>query len=244
MSGFVQGRNCLFKVNVLGSYLPLICAKSFSCEVTTDTVETTTQGSGPFKSFDYDSLSATLSFDGIQKIVDAASNPTLYDMLAAQLGFITMGFKMLFVDPDGLVKQLSGECLVSRTTLSAAINESAGGTLELQVSDDLILSTPTSSCDIDMTSFNIIGSTTTNIPSGGIHIVGDAGPFTIVPIYTGGPAARFDYQIDGGGYNTTFASTWIMNIVPGVHTINIIPYCDGNVSPGTFTSTISVVSPP
>lgn len=242
MSGFVQGRNCLFKVNVLGSYLPLICAKSFSVNIESDFVETTTQGTGQFKAFDYDSLTAALSFEGVQKIVDAATNPTFYDMLAAQMSFLEVGFKMLFIDPDGITKELTGQVLIKSTNLSASISDPAAGALELQLTGDLTVNDPASSCDILMTSFDMTGvGTTTNVTGVGTTIVTDTGPFTITPIYTNGPAVRFDYQIDGGGYNTTFASSWVMDIAPGTHTIDIIPYCEGNVTPGTFTADINII---
>lgn len=246
MAGFVQGRNCLFKVNLTGSYLPLICAKSFSLNVVTDTVETSTQGTGLFKAFDYDSLGYTVNFDGVQKIIDTAIDPTIFDMLESQLNFIQVPFKALYIDPDGLVKQAAGTLLVTNTNLTAAISEPAGGSIEFQGTGDLVISTPSSSCDIVMTSFNVIGLGTTNVsaPPPTITIVTDTAPFTIVPIYTGGPAARFDYQVNGGGYTTTFASSWSMSLSPGLYTIDIIPYCDGGTTPGTFTSKISIVSPP
>lgn len=244
MAGFVQGRNCLFKVDVLGSFLPLICAKSFTATVTTDTVETSTQGTGQFKSYDYDALSWTLNFDGIQKIVDAAVNPTFYDMLSAQLSFLPVGFKMLFIDPDGITKELAGTVLITSTGLTASISEPAGGTLELQGTGEFAVNNPSSSCDILMTSFDISnGIDNATVTPPGVTLVPFNGPYTITPNYTNGPAVRFDYQIDGGGYNTTFASSWSMDISAGVHTIDIIPYCEGNISPGTFTAQINSGAP-
>lgn len=130
MAGFIQGKNCILKVNVLGDYLPLICAKSFTLTVNADTVETTTQGTGPWKTFDYDALNYTISFDGAGKAID--SNPIVFDMMDAQTGFVEVGFQALYIDNDNVIQKIQGVFIVTQTALNAIAGDALGFGIEFQ----------------------------------------------------------------------------------------------------------------
>lgn len=128
MASAVQGKSCLFEVNISGSYKQVVCAKSFSITTTVDTVEITTidvagadPESGIWKDYDHDSISYTLTLDGVMKITDA-TNDTVWEALSAATQFVEVPYRVTFTDPEANTKQVSGTAIITNVTLSAAPN--------------------------------------------------------------------------------------------------------------------------
>lgn len=131
MAGVIQGKNCLIKFNLSGSYLPAVCAKSFSLSTATDTVETTTQSDGQWKDFDYDALSYTLSLEDAVKAIDDAGT-VMFDLLTAQTQFIEIGFQIFYVDDDMYTIIITGTVIVTSSEIQALANDVLGDSIEFQ----------------------------------------------------------------------------------------------------------------
>jgi len=141
MAGFINGTDCLFRVDALGGMQDLICAETVSIEVTPEFVEITTQGSGKAKSFDYDSYSYTISFQGAAKVEDEPDRPTGFDMLEKLLAFEELDYELHFVDEDGSTKKITGTILVSKLELTQPLNDAARSNVDFQGTGELTMTT-------------------------------------------------------------------------------------------------------
>lgn len=130
MAGVIQARNCILKMNLLGDPLPIVCAKSFTLNTITDEVETTTDGLGQWKSFDYDALSYTISMEDVVKAVDD-NNIVTFDMLTAQTQFIEVGFQIFYVDDDLWTIIITGTAIILNTSLVAAMGDVLTDSIEM-----------------------------------------------------------------------------------------------------------------
>jgi hypothetical protein len=209
MAGNVQGRDCIFKSNVLGTYLPVVCCKSFNIRITTGIVETTTQGTGQWESWDYDSLGYVIDLDGIIRTTD--TSPVLMDLLSAQVQFVEVGFQALFIDPNGVVRRARGTVIIESTVLAALVGDLGTGQVSLRGSGELILDNGVDPCLASVLFINWDEET-------GIVTV------TFNPDY---PVDHWTYSIDGGAPVTAVGTTVSTGIVgeTGVHNLVITPYC-------------------
>lgn len=128
MASVVQGKACVFQVNITGSYKTVVCAKSFSIVTAVDTVEITTidvagadPESGIWKDYDHDSISYTLTLDGVMKITDS-TNDTVWEALSAAIQFVEVPFKLVFTDPEANAKTVEGTAIITNVSLSATPN--------------------------------------------------------------------------------------------------------------------------
>ncbi len=137
MASAVQGRDCVFQLNITGGYKTVLCAKSFSLNVSADLVEITTYNdgsdpeSGIWRDFDYDALSYQLSLEGIMKITDD-TNDTVWEVISVITQFIEADFRMIFTDAESNTKQIDGVCLVRSVNLSATPNALVQQNIEFQ----------------------------------------------------------------------------------------------------------------
>jgi predicted secreted protein len=133
MADLVWSNTSYLMVDANGDMLPLICAKSFRIATTAETIETTSHGSGFWKTFDYQSLSYSISFDGAISLNDVEGNNKFFDMLGSAIGFIPVNYKLVCLDAtNNIQKVIKGTVLVSAAELSFAVNEHASFNLELQ----------------------------------------------------------------------------------------------------------------
>lgn len=131
MAGVIQGRNCLIKFNLSGSYLPAVCCKSFTLNTVTETVETTTQSDGQWKDYDYDALSYTISLEDVVKAEDTAGT-VMYDLLTAQTQFIEIGFQIFYADADLYTIIIEGTVIVTSSDIQALASEVLSDSFEFQ----------------------------------------------------------------------------------------------------------------
>lgn len=131
MAGVIQGRNCLIKFNLLGSYLPAVCCKSFTLNTVTETVETTTQSDGQWKDYDYDALSYTISIEDAVKAEDSAGT-VMFDLLTAQIQFIEIGYQIFYVDDDLYTIIIEGTVIVTSSDIQALASEVLSDNFEFQ----------------------------------------------------------------------------------------------------------------
>lgn len=136
MASAVQGKDCIFQVNITGGYKSLLCTKSFAINTTTDVVEITTisDGSDPetgiWRDYDHDAMGYTISLDGVMKITDV-DNDTIWEMLAAQTGFIEVDWKATFIDAEANSKVVQGYAIVTASSLNVAPSSLVNHTIEL-----------------------------------------------------------------------------------------------------------------
>ena len=136
MASAVQGKDCVFKINITGGLKAVLCSKSFTLTTTTEEIETTTisDGSDPesgyWKDFDYQSLSYSITLDGIMKITDS-SDDTIWELITAQTGFYEVPFEALYLDAEANSKAVSGTVMVKSSSLAAASSGFVNTSVEL-----------------------------------------------------------------------------------------------------------------
>jgi predicted secreted protein len=137
MASAVQGKDCVFQMNITSGYKTVLCAKSFSLNVSADIVEITTYDdgtdpeSGAWKDYDYDSLSYTISLEGVMKITDS-TNDTVWEVLSVATQFVEADFRMIFTDAESNTKQIDGVVLVRSLSLSTTPNALVQQNIEFQ----------------------------------------------------------------------------------------------------------------
>jgi hypothetical protein len=130
LSTLIQANDCVFQILTNGLYVDVLCGKSFTVTVNTDEKETTTVGDGQYKTFDYKVLSYTANLNGAMKIPDDV-NPTIFDMLALQQGFIEAQFRAVWVDPNGGTRFFAGKGIIKTTNIVASASQLADGTIDI-----------------------------------------------------------------------------------------------------------------
>jgi predicted secreted protein len=136
MASAVQGKDCVFKINITGGLKAVLCSKLFTLTTTTEEIETTTisDGSDPeagyWKDFDYQNLSYSITLDGIMKITDA-SDDTAWELLTAQLGFYEVPFQLYYLDAEANSKTVEGTVMVKSSSFSAASSGFVNTSVEL-----------------------------------------------------------------------------------------------------------------
>lgn len=231
MSSPVQGNSCILKVFLAGDYLTVVCTKSFTLTVTSEVIETTTKGTGQFKTYDYNGISYTVSLDGILKFTDPLVENGIMDLLNTQLGFIELSFKLYYTNPEGTVKILSGTAIITQTVITAAASQNVGGTVEFQGSGPFTIDAPDADCAIVIT-------------GDGLSVITPGSLYNFHPATTGGTPSRLDWALDGGAFNTALTDNFNVAMGYGAHHITIIPYCSSGL-PGTqFDEDFVISSPP
>lgn len=120
MSEFdIQGGSAIFETDVLGDMLPLVCVKSWSLNTITDSKEITTDGSGLWKDFDYDRLSYQLNLTGLAQIFGDDGSPTFLDLEDAQVQFLEVGFRLLYIDDAGNPSIKTGTVIIGSSLFDA-----------------------------------------------------------------------------------------------------------------------------
>lgn len=127
MASAVKGNDCLFKVNLTGGFKQILCSKSFTINTTAEVVETTTitNGNDPtegiWKDYSYDSLSYTLTLEGVMKITDS-TNDTGWVLMDAMTGFLEVPYQLYFKDAENNTKTIEGVCVIRNATFSTQPN--------------------------------------------------------------------------------------------------------------------------
>lgn len=132
----IQANDCLFQIDTGSGYTDVLCFKSVTLTITTDEKEITTVGDGQYKTFDYKVLSWTVSCNGGMKIPDAV-NPTLFDLIEYQLGFIEVPFRCVYIDGAGDLRYFKGRAIVRSSNIVTNASQVADGTVDMLGTGDL-----------------------------------------------------------------------------------------------------------
>jgi len=126
---YIQGKDCLFQIDLGSGYQNFACVKNFSIDIDTDEKETTFVNDGNWKDFDYKSLSYSIQLDSVLLIQDGVK-PSAFDMMEYQTGFIEVKYRMLF-QKDNLVKSIKGIAIVKKSTFGASAAQLADSSVTL-----------------------------------------------------------------------------------------------------------------
>lgn len=133
----VQGKDVVFKIFFDDEYRLLLISKGVTLNTSAELVDVTsiTDGNDPeegiWKNYDYDSLSYTISLEGIMKVTDSA-NPTGWDLLNMQRQFLETQYQLVFTDESGNHKTVSGNVAIRNISFSVTPNTVVTQTFELQ----------------------------------------------------------------------------------------------------------------
>lgn len=133
----VQGKDVLFKIAATGGYKPVLISKSVQLNTSADLVEITTMTDGTdpeegvWKNYDYDSLSYSISLEGVMKCTDP-NDQTGWDLLELQRQFLEVPYQLVFTDESNNTKTVSGKVAVKNVTFSATPNALVTQSFELQ----------------------------------------------------------------------------------------------------------------
>lgn len=253
VSNIVQGKNCIFRVNIGSGFATFACTKGFTLVLDTETKETTSRGSGIFREYDYKSIGWRLSFQSIIKVEDEDLDPVAFDITSYQLNFLELPIQGVFQDNQSKTKQFAGICIVQNSTLAAMAGQLADGSFELLGSGAIeIASVSGDACDNSITQASVNGFA---INSGEAVIITAAANLTLGVntlsnmIVT---VSRFDYEIDSSGRNShftdgslpaTFPTILSSAITTGSHVVKIWPICDNGFDGPQFTINLTKMSP-
>ena len=251
MASVVQGKDCVFQVDLTGDYKTILCSKSFAIVTTTEEVETTTisDGSDPeeglWRDFDFHSLGYTINLDGILKNYDA-TNDTAWILIIAQTSFLEVPFRAIYRDAEGNVNIVTGIVLVKGSTLGASSNSFVSTTTELIGKGKYTLSTAIA--DYRLVDFTYVpfGGSETDFTSG--FMLEAVGGCVEVDDHT----IRYDYPIETVDEDITvtfrldkvgpdFAGDWSSPTTTGLLNLVLSPITDMTTY-WAITATFNVVN--
>lgn len=254
ITNIVQGKNCIFRVNVGNGHAVIMCAKSFTVAVDTEIKETTSRGSGIYREFDYKSLAWKVSLTTILKVVDEDGDPTAFDLMYYQQQFLELPIQAVFQDNNSQVRQFSGTCIVAGSSLGAQAGQLADGNFELQGTGAYqITNLSGDACDNSITAITINGGS--DLEDGDNIIIGNTADVSITITELANMIAtvsRYDYELDDNGRNSAFGDGSIPFTLPtiddttisvGSHVLKIWPICDNGFDGTMFTINLTKQTP-
>lgn len=130
----IQANRCLLQLDLNGDYVTVMCLKSFTVNTDTDEKEITAPVDGKFKSFDYHTLSATINVDGV--LVRDPTTNTMFDFAKAQLNFLELKLRVVYIAENGLPMVFKALCIVRNANIGASAGQVASGTAQLLASGE------------------------------------------------------------------------------------------------------------
>lgn len=219
----VNGSDCLFQVNVLGEYLSIACARSFSITTVLEDVEVTTKGDGQWRSYAPSALTYTISLEGILKIDETQTSA--FDIHAAQIGFTEVPFRIIFEDEEDNFKIVEGNCLVSSSTFTVNAGQFADFSIELKGTGALVKRTTVETCETVIND-GLLQVQLRQFP----YATPGATKLEVILSSISGAWERINYSIDGGSTGSSFSSTFYINPISlGTHTIRLAAVCPNGI---------------
>jgi predicted secreted protein len=133
----VQANNCIFLVDLegLGDYTAVLCIRSVRFTMNTTELPSTKYSDGKFRDYVPGIHSYNVELEGATRIDQTAS---AFDLLSAQIGFITLPFQLKFIDDANVDRTVEGECIVAASELAAAASENASFNFSLTGKGDFL----------------------------------------------------------------------------------------------------------
>ena len=116
MADPVLGSNAIMRIFKNGAYRDFVCATDISIEFTTELKPTKTVGDGVWKQYKPQSLGYIVSLNGVMKLneTDAAA----FDLLAEQIAFHEVLFRITFEDSSSNVKAIFGSGVIESSSFN------------------------------------------------------------------------------------------------------------------------------
>lgn len=211
----IQGTNAIVYI-FINDWVEYVCSTDVSVTVTASLVPTRTIGDGYWQKNAYSDLSYSISLNGIMKFITDETAFTGFDMIANQLNFTEIQFRISFSDDAGNVKSIQGFSLVDSLQLAFNPSTLLNSTITLTGNGALMYYDGLIACATSVTS---ISQTTA--------LDGSIWNTTFLYTYTGG-VYQVKYRIDNQGaygYALSGASIIVPGLTIGSHSIEIIPIC-------------------
>lgn len=216
------GRNAFIQFFKDDQYLLFGCATNLSYKMHTDVVETGTVGTGYWRDVEGDGNSYTIDLSGLT-VFDETGYFTSGDLADAQKQMVGVEFRIVFNDASGgLLKHIFGTALVVDCDLSAGVEFVNSSFSLIGKGEPFIGIQPTCTAEIAEADVTIEPR-----EFGFIHDVE-------VLNVTVEVAASYDYRLDGGAIQTSFAPTFTVNAADGGspygdHVLEVWPVCGNGV---------------
>jgi hypothetical protein len=130
----IQSNRCALQVSLNGVYTTVMCLRSFRVSPSTEEKEITAPVDGKFKSYDYHTLSARASLDGV--LIRDPSTSTVFSFAKAQLAFEELKIRAVYLAENGLPMVFKALCIVSSVNIETSAGQVGAGTVELLVSGE------------------------------------------------------------------------------------------------------------
>jgi predicted secreted protein len=135
----VKGQDVVFYVqNTGGTFLPVCCARNASIVTSADLGETSTLGTGKWKTFKQLKMSFTISAGGL---VSFDMNYSIAALRQRQVNGDSISFQFLAHDKNGLQEQYAGNFIISSISTPTSYNSSFEYSLEGQGTGVLTITT-------------------------------------------------------------------------------------------------------
>jgi hypothetical protein len=129
----VQGKDVEINILKLGDYVPYACATSIDYKRTREVLETSTVDSAGESEFEYGFGGWGVTINGVTHIVPmGATGFTVFEMLDRMNTKTPVDVELVFADPLGNIKTLTGRALVVDVGISAGSEGFSEDNLELQ----------------------------------------------------------------------------------------------------------------
>lgn len=211
MTGLIRGNDVLFLVDKGNGYVPFVCAKDLSIQITSGLVPVATVNDGEWEKYKYSTLGYTISLSGVVRFSDA--DLTSFDIMEYQRNFLPLLAKLIFVDQENNNQRtFKGQLLVESSSLSGNAGAFSLSDFSLRGSGKPVFV----SCDatIGIVAIQITGLSSISVSLSNIEGFPD----------------HYLYQLDSGfEIETTQTSFNILNIPGGYHTLTVTPvFASGN----------------
>lgn len=133
----IQANRCLFQVMQDGVYTTVMCTRNFRVNPSTVEKEITHPTDGKFKAFDYSQLTGTVNVDGV--LVRDPTTQTLFSFPEAQLNFLELDIRVIFIDELGNPKVFRAQCIVSNAAMEASAGNVGSGSVELLIAGEYFI---------------------------------------------------------------------------------------------------------
>lgn len=220
----VQGSDCIIRVKQGTTYLPFVCSKDISLEVSTGAVETTTIGDGQWLDFDYQNLTWVCNLSGV--LVMDSTNWTGRDFFDNQTNFLKLDISIEYKDNNNDIYTAVGRVLIERTMFVTNVGQTANSDVSLKGCGALQIFAGVYECNAEVT----------------LVTVNQESPddnFVSIIVRTSLDTSYLTYSIDGGTELTVGApiigvsfNQFIIGYTgaDGSHTITITPYCSNDLA--------------
>lgn len=214
----IRGINAYINFSRGEEFPKFACAENVAFEGENEMKSVKTVGDGPYRRFRRQSLTYTVSVDGLIPI-DEPNYITAWDLLEYWKQGIPLSFQIVFErDDNSQITMIRGDVFVVKPSITGPM-DFAGGSFTLQGSGEPLFGLPPV-CLSEITSYTLTRQGLTFIYSVKIFAV------------TTGSVPRYDWRLDNGPINTSLDTGWPVNVatqssfIYGSHKLEIWPVCD------------------